>query len=365
MTGSSTSSSALYRRLVRRVFLDADLQDSDIAERVRRRLPHAELAVISGKEEIPPEDMRQNSIYVTRDRGSRFGRCPGTPVHRCCNYHTVDVYEGCSLGCSYCIMKSYLNFAPLTVYVDTESVVDEIRHAALAQPERFFRVGSGEVGDSLLLDPVFELTAAYIRGLADLPNVAFEAKTKTSFVDHLLEVKPKGDAVIGFSLNQPEFSAAEEGFAAANAERISAAQRAAAAGYRVAFHFDPIVRIPGWGGAYASLVERLAGIRDRDVAWISLGTIRFTAGLRDRIGLRDYMLDEYVPGRDGKLRYLQRERVDMYRLVLESLRSVFPSAPVYLCMESEAVWRRVFGAIPEDIPELRTVFDAYSDREDG
>lgn len=356
-----TSYSTFFEHLVRRVYIDRGLDET--AARLRDVLPNVPLTVVSDKSEIPPDHMRRNTVYVTNDRGSRFGRCPGTPVHRCCNYHTVDVYVGCSLGCSYCIMRSYLNFAPLTVYLDTESVVGSIRAAALADPGRFYRVGSGEVGDSLLLDPIFRLTERIIEGVSDLPNVAFEAKTKTTFVDHLLDLPAKGEAVIGFSLNPREFVESDEGTAAAVEDRIAAAERAVDAGYRVAFHFDPIVRIENWRERYGCLVRGLTGIPDARVAWISMGTIRFTSGLRERIGARQYLLDEFVPGRDGKFRYLQRERTEMYRTLLADVREHFREAPVYLCMESEAVWERVFGTLPEDIPGLARVFDSYAVRE--
>jgi spore photoproduct lyase len=256
-------------------------------------------------------------------------------------------------------MQSYLNFAPLTVYVDTAGPIAEIRRQALEQPGRFFRIGSGEVGDSLLLDPIFGLTAELIRGLSDLPNVAFEAKTKTSFVDHLLDIGDKGQAVIGFSLNPGAFSD-DEGISAPVTERISAAARAAQAGYRIAFHFDPIVRIDAWEREYAKLIGLLRDIPEEQVAWISMGTIRYTHGLRDRIVSRPYLYDEFVPGKDGKYRYLQRIRTAMYTRILAELRLVFAKAPVYLCMESEAVWERVFGTVPERLPELAHVFDSYA-----
>lgn len=354
-----TSCSTFYSKLIRRVYFDRELDGSKHIGALREALPGAALVPIGDKSNIPSNHMRQSTLYVTRDRGSRYGRCPGTPVHRCCNYHTIDVYAGCSLGCSYCIMQSYLNFAPLTVYVDTAGPIAEIRRQALEQPGRFFRIGSGEVGDSLLLDPIFGLTAELIRGLSDLPNVAFEAKTKTSFVDHLLDIGDKGQAVIGFSLNPGAFSD-DEGISAPVTERIAAAARAAQAGYRIAFHFDPIVRIDAWEREYAKLIGLLRDIPEEQVAWISMGTIRYTHGLRDRIVSRPYLYDEFVPGKDGKYRYLQRIRTAMYTRILAELRLVFAKAPVYLCMESEAVWERVFGTVPERLPELAHVFDSYA-----
>jgi spore photoproduct lyase len=71
---------------------------------------------------------------------------------------------------------------------------------------------------------------------------------------------------------------------------------------------------------------------------------------------RRYLLDEYVRSTDGKFRYLQKVRVTMYRELLQRLRDV-TGAKVYLCMESAAVWRRVYGALPNEIACLDAIFD--------
>jgi spore photoproduct lyase len=161
--------------------------------------------------------------------------------------------------------------------------------------------------------------------------------------------------VIGFSLNPPAVSLPEEGAAAPVAARIDAARRAVAAGYRVAFHFDPIVAVDRWREHYGALIDSLSGFHSDEVAWISLGTIRYTPALREKMDDRPYLLDEFVPGIDGKYRYLQRERVEIYSWLRERLEMRIP-APIYMCMESSAVWRRVFGCLPREVPSLEAIF---------
>jgi spore photoproduct lyase len=170
----------------------------------------------------------------------------------------------------------------------------------------------------------------------------FEAKTKTDFVDHLLDIPDKGKAVIAFSLNAEGVFRDEEEFAATPEERLAAARKVIAAGYFTAFHFDPIIGFPGWEEAYGEVIGRLAAFPPEKVAWISLGTFRYPPALKDRIGQRPYLFDEFVPCRDGKFRYLQRRRGRIYSWFLENLRKSC-DAPVYLCMESADIWHRVYG----------------------
>ncbi len=358
-----TSSESFDGYRVAKIYLQEAASDSPYTARLLAALPAVPVFRIRDKDEIPPEDLTMRTIYLHAAPGPTFGPCPGSKGHRCCNYQTVDIYEGCPIGCSYCIMRSYLSFAPISINVAVEQEVQAIRDAARRNPDRPLRVGTGEVGDSLLYDSLTGISRDLIRGLADIPNVHLELKTKTASVDHLLDIEEKGNAIIGFSVN-PELLATEQGTAAPMDRRIAAALRASAAGYRLALHFDPIIAVEGWQEAYRDLLDRLEPLGKRAgvaVAWISLGTIRFTPALRERMPDRPYLFDEFVPGKDGKYRYLQRRRRGIYDELLGELPGIF-DAPIYLCMESEAVWERVYGDTPERIRSLRDIFDPVEEK---
>lgn len=342
----------------RRLYVERELEDSPYLAPALARLPGLAPRWVAGKEDIPPDHLEAGTLLLARPRGRVVKRCPGSPGHLCCNYRTVDLYLGCTLGCAYCILRGYLNFAPVTVYLDPEPAIAGLRR--LAGRGRAVRVGTGELGDSLELDTVFRLSERLILAAASYPNLALELKTKTAQVDHLLEVEPKGRAVIGFSLNAESASRAYEPGAALLAERLSAARRAAAAGYRVAFHFDPLVLLASSVeqtlAEYRQVVARLGGFAPGQVAWISLGCFRYPPGLERHIASPELLAAELVPCRDGKHRYLQPVRSRLYRGLVEELARHVES-PVYLCMESPAVWRNVFGRHPRETPSLRDIFE--------
>ncbi len=345
------STSDYYKSIFNRVFYTPDAENYPAFRNTSAVLGSLPWQRVDSADEIPLEYQNQKSLLLQTVRGKPFTTCPGTRFHQCCNYYTIDAFIGCSIACSYCIMQSYLNFRPLVVQVNPEPAIAEMREAAKRLP--VLRVGTGEVGDSLQLDPLTGLSEVFIRAAADLPNVRFELKTKTDFVHHLLDIEPKGRAVIGFSVNPPAVVANEEGIAAPLAARLEAARLALDAGYQLAFHFDPMIRVKNWEMQYRAVAEQLLQFDPKDVAWISLGTVRFTPGLRKKISDRPYLYDEFVPCKDGKLRYLQPLRVEMYKVVANILRGGYP---LYLCMESDAVWKKVFGAIPTEIPLIRDIF---------
>jgi spore photoproduct lyase len=358
---SSANDSGSDDYQISKIYIQRHAGDSPYARRLLSAFPKLPVVEIEDKHSIPPEDLTMRSLYLHKAPAPTFGPCPGTKGHLCCNYRTVDIYEGCPIGCSYCIMRSYLNFAPISINLAVEQEIEAIRQEAARHSDRQLRLGTGEVGDSLLYDALTGISGDLIQGLADLENVHLELKTKTARVDHLLDIERKGNAIIGFSVN-PQLLASEQGWAAPMEDRIAAAHRAIEAGYRLALHFDPIIAVEGWETAYAQLISALAplGRQMGKDAWISLGTIRFTPKLRERMPDRPYLFDEFVPGADGKFRYLQRRRRKVYRRLFNELAPLF-DAPIYLCMESEAVWELVYGQKPERISRLRDIFDAVEE----
>ena len=344
-----------YYSIFKRIYVIKDAVDEPYVQRAVKKLDTLPLHIIESKDDIPECDLNSSTLFIKKRIGETVGKCPGTNRHICCNYVTVDLYEGCTLGCSYCIMKSYLNFAPITVYADSKPAIDRIKKLAEMNADRYVRVGTGEVGDSLQFDPLFEMSADFIRELSAYENVYFEAKTKTDFVDHLLDIENKGNAVISFSLNPADTVREEEVDAFSLENRLKAAEKAVSAGFNLAFHFDPMICENNWEKRYLEVAEKLAVFPKGKIKWISLGTFRYTPSLKDRMQDRPYLYNEFVPCLDGKYRYLQTERKKIYKKMHDKLKEV-TDAPVYMCMESSTVWRKAFGRVPGETEDLKWIF---------
>jgi spore photoproduct lyase len=256
------------------------------------------------------------------------------------------------MECSCCYLQEYLADNPaLKVFANVNDLLREAGQLLSRHRQFFFRIGTGEITDSIALDPYIGFCAEVVPFFAEQPNVLLELKTKSDCVEGLLDLDPKGRIVVSWSMNPQRVIDEDERLTASLEERIAAARRCQEAGYKLGFHFDPMVEYPGWEADYRDMVERLfASVDFRKVAWTSLGVLRNTSGLkrvmRRRFPGTTLLSGEQVPCPDGKMRYFHPLRVAMYRKMAGWIRQAAPTVFVYLCMESREVWEQVFGFAP-------------------
>ncbi len=333
----------------RRVVVDADAADLAFTRRVLDRVG-GEVAVV---ERAPgdPAPKGRDAVHLTREPGAFLKDCPCSPGVVRCGYRVLTPVFQCPFGCTYCFLRFYAPDEPLTLYANQEDAAAELRRAAAGWSGPV-RVGTGEFADSLALDP-WTGHAGWLRDLvAPLPGVQLEFKTKSDRVDGLLDGPVAPNVVVAWSVNPPAWIRDLEPGTAPLDARLGAARRAARAGYRVAFHFDPIVLLPGWQAAYDAVVDALFGAVPPDrVAWVSLGTLRFPPRFLERWGPRlrgrAAFFHEFVPCDDGKLRYFWPLRREAYqRLARRVLASGLDRRRLYLCMETPPMWETALGERP-------------------
>ena len=93
---------------------------------------------------------------------------------------------------------------------------------------------------------------------------------------------------------------------------------------------------------------------------MSIASLRYRRDLQEIITKRfpqsKIPYGEQFLAKDYKIRYIQPLRLKMLRFVWQELKSIWPQMPVYMCMESPAVWRTITGGPPIAGKELTEVF---------
>lgn len=339
------------------VWIERSEVETSLAKTLAARLDPGIIHVLENGTTVDTDTFSagKRRLVLQRHRGSFLRHCPaGTAGLVCCNYLVVNLASNCPFDCSYCFLQEYLaNNPTMKAFTNVDDALREIDAVLRAHPDRSFRIGTGELADSLALDPLTALSRRLVPFFSERPNALLELKTKTDCIDELLGLDPKGRVVVSWSVNAPRIIETEEHGTATLEERLTAAHRVQEAGYRVGFHFDPLIELEGWEEGYAEAVDRiLEAVEPRAIAWISLGSLRLTPSLRQSIRSRrpDSMIlgSELVPCTDGKARVWRGLRTRMYRHLVERLARVSGDVPVYLCMEPPAMWDRVMGTVPSD-----------------
>jgi spore photoproduct lyase len=365
---------SLSQRLTR-ILIDKDVVDEPLTRRVLERAGDIPIQTVAGQDElrslVDPDHKGfaasltggKRILFLSRNRGHFFKPCPATREYRCCDYQVLNIGMNCPMDCVYCILQAYLNNPWLSFFVNTDDLFNEMSAAFTAEPERIWRIGTGEFTDSLAIDNLTALSRDLVTFMRDKKNVVLELKTKTACIANLRDLDHNGRTIVAWSLNSPMIMQGEELLTASLDERLEAAAECAGLGYRLAFHFDPIIHHPGWQDGYRQTIARLfEKVPAGQIAWISMGCLRFLPALKEiavsRFPNSRFFHDEFVLGLDNKFRYFRTLRVEMYKFIYEELRKgAADSTCIYMCMESDEIWHEVCGFSPEERGSLPKMLD--------
>jgi len=353
------------------IWIDDDAADEALTSEIIRRIPAAE--VISGADvqrrrrelDLDPDPLSRGKriLRLVRHKGAFVKPCPGTPNHVCCDLEILHIGQGCPMDCRYCALQVYFNRPAIEVFVNVDDLVASLARHLKTDSRPFHRICTGEFTDSLALDPLTGLAPRLVEFFARVENACLEIKTKTDAIEPLLDLDPRGRVVLSFSVNPREIADTEDRRAAPIGRRLAAAARGQKKGYRVGFHFDPIIPVQGWEVAYDRAVDEIFRTVDpSSVAWISLGVLRFAPQLKEavraRFGSVSYFHDAFQRGLDGKCRLHADRRIGIYRRIADRIRDHSADARIYLCMESAHVWKEALGLAMDSDEALAAYLNA-------
>lgn len=327
----------------RMIYVEERVKDTALVERVRGLCSEAQWATISTykeyvrthRQETKAYNQRLETFFLVKEEYEFFLRCPCSPKSVACGYHVMSLGHGCAFECAYCYLQSYVNSPGIRLPANMEDFFE-----AFKAYKQDVRLGTGQFTDSLIFDHITGYAPRLIEFFRQYPKSTFEFKTKSDNIDLILATPPADNVVVAWSLNPQSVIDKVEFFTASLERRLCAAERCVAAGYRVGFHFDPIIYYKDWARDYEDLVNELFNrIDHRDVAWISLGGLRMTSDLKKTIEVRfpdNTILDEtLIPGYDQKLRYPRALRTEIFTHMRQWIVRRAPDVYLYLCMEDD------------------------------
>ncbi|MBF0228880.1 MAG: DNA photolyase [Desulfamplus sp.] len=312
----------------------------------------------------------KQTLYITENHGAIIKKCPGTSYYTCCDYTILHTGTFCTMDCSYCILQAYFHPPVLQYFVGQDKIFSALD--ALFAQNKSFRVGTGEFTDSLIWEQISSLPANLVKKFAEqkmfkqdksIQNFSvLELKTKTVNIDSLKNIDHNRKTIVAWSLNTPAIIKSEERNTASLNARLKAAKKCEQWGYRLAFHFDPLVIYDGCESDYKDVIKSLfENISPDNIAWISIGTFRFMPSLKQIIEKRfpdsKIPYGEFITGLDNKMRYFKPLRIALYQKLVSFIHEYTSNVLIYFCMEDEEVWEKTLGYFPKMEGELGKMLD--------
>lgn len=358
-----------YLRHFEQIYMDSSSQGSAVARRLESLFPKEKIQIVSddffqkGTLSAKQLDKSKKTLFLKEFKGSFFKRCPGAkPKLMCCNYYVLNLGQNCEMDCSYCYLQSFINFPAVVLYSNIDKAFQELEELKKNHYQDYIRIGTGEQTDSLSLDDISLYSRSLVEFFNDCPHWLLEFKTKSDNVKNFENIQHSGNTVVSWSVN-PEFIVQrEEHKTSSLKERLSAARRVKDKGFKVSFHIDPLIYHKDWKQNYGQLVEQLTSLfSPREITHISLGALRFPPEqkriMRQRFGMESLVCrGELLPSKEGKLRYDQEIRQEMFEYLLEKFKRNSSDWPVFLCMETPEVWMNTMQAPAKKIPRIEKDF---------
>jgi len=307
-----------------------------------------------------PVATAKKTLYITQNKGAVVKACPGTSFYTCCDYTILHTGTFCTMDCSYCILQAYFHPPVLQYFAGLETLAQALEKTF--RQDKIFRIGTGEYTDSLIWEPISLQPQFLVETFARQNNCLLELKTKTINIDSLLGLDHNEKTVIAWSLNTPEIIHSEEKGTAPLKARLEAARQVESKGYKLAFHFDPMVIYPECEIQYKRVIKQIfEHVRPESIVWISIGTFRFMPKLKPIIEKRfqhsTIPYGEFILGLDNKMRYFKPLRINLYKEIISCIKDYAPNLVIYFCMEDEEVWEKSMGFFPKKEGDLGHLLD--------
>lgn len=352
---------------LKKLFVDKELQSSDETKIIQKKT-NLDLEIVNNENQIfdwinsssDPIQKGKTCLYITQNLGAVIKDCPGTSQYTCCDYTILHTGTFCTMDCSYCILQAYFHPPLLRYFVGKEKIAQSLN--SIFKQNKIFRIGTGEYTDSLIWEEISDLPSFLVKKFANQNNSILELKTKTVNIDSLKNIDHNGKTIISWSLNTEKVINTEERSTSSLKARFKAAKKCESWGYKLAFHFDPVVIYDGCIEEYKKVIKTIfENVSPKNIVWISIGSFRFMPHLKPIIEKRfpdsKICYGEFILGLDNKMRYFKPLRINVYKNMIDQIKKYAPEITTYFCMEDRKVWEECFGFFPEEEGALGKMLD--------
>ena len=227
-------------------------------------------------------------------------------------YSILNAYN-CLYDCSYCFLKGYFKSFNPVVFLNYEDYFKAISDILKKDPRRPIYFYAGTFSDSLLFGKFsdFNVKLAQFFSKQD-KDVYVEFRTKSDYIEDFLNIKPKDNIIIAFSLNPQEVIDRYEAFTPSLSRRLEAVKKLSMRGFRIGIRFDPVFL--GYVNEYRDLMYSIKDIEN--IHSVEIGFLRFDKKNYFNMLHKEPNVLSRLVYENGMYRYKKQQRqkmVDMFK----------------------------------------------------
>jgi spore photoproduct lyase len=260
---------------------------------------------------------------------------------------------GCPYRCAYCFLQTtpWFRFNPDylygLVYTNVDDMLSEV-DVWLQDPVPKMLI-VGELQDGLVFENAFKKLTGKPLTHWIIPKFAVQCRhrliflTKSTQIQHALELTPTKQVIFSWSVNAEEVADRWEHGTPPPSERFAAAHKMKIAGWPVRFRLDPMVPYPRWRSGYWRALDQINRVEPE---MVTLGALRATSAKSLRTAAKrngrddsifEYLTEERDPS-GFKYRLPVADQLKLFRFAIENLAD--PIVPA-LCKEDQTLWREL------------------------
>ena len=203
----------------------------------------------------------------------------------------------------------------------------------------------GKLQDGLALDRLTGYSRRMVQFFADHPYARMTVLTKSVDVENLLDLDHRGRTILSWTTNPPEVDRQFEPNTPSVEKRIEAMRQCAAAGYPVRAVVMPIIPMDDWREVYETFLHNL--LARVPLSRITLGgTCIYKPALQLvelKLGVKNAISQNLQPPdprkSDRRSRYAESQRIDIYRHLVDTIRSLNGDLQIGLCLEHASIFK--------------------------
>ena len=262
----------------------------------------------------------------------------------CPNYWHFSCYSFCPYDCQYCYLAGTpgVKYSPyVKIFLNLDEILDRISRIAskVDKPISFY---SGKLQDGLALDPLTGCSRIVVPFFANQKNARQIILTKSAEVSNLLDIEHGGHTHLSWSLNPEAVCSQFERNTPTVQQRIEAMRQCDKAGYPLRAVIMPVIPITGWQKIYHDfLISLLDKVRLERVTFGQICSFTSAKYLMEQKLGGNNSISSRLNGKqskDGRYRFPIDMRINVYRFLIDVIKSRRPDLEIGLCLEENEVF---------------------------